>query len=321
MKDNPCRDDIFYNRLSSFLFKKGQLKVRQISTIKPHVFYIETIDDDSLLLKAHRQEKSVIQQWRFFDEIHLNESHTIAFEKFPNNHRMIKSRGFTWTIAPYISGKRITYRSSEERKQVVSVLKKFHKRATGIKIKPIIKKPMITERWYKRLLTFKKTEYIFMENGFENLYMDIVQSTEIYLRQLSRFPWSLYEDKAIETGTWIHGDVASHNFIKNRQVYLIDFDLLTCNPQIYDFIQLSQRFLPYINWDLECLLSYEMVSSLDIRKWLFGILIPSDIIREWIYVISHKSKQTINRYLKQLDINWNKRKRFSQQVVSMLKSM
>ena len=322
MKNIRCdedRDDIFYNRLSSFLFRKGRLDTKKISTLKPRVYYVETFNNGLLVLKAHKSKESVAQQWSFFNKIKGRGSNSVLFKLFPNGKEVIECNTYIWTISPYMSGKKVNYRSSEERRSVVAALKKFHKCATGIKIKPMKKNTLITERWYNRLNTFKKTEYIFIENGFENLYMDIVHLTEKYLLKLSRLPWSISEMKAIERGTWIHGDVASHNFIINKQIYLIDFDLLACRPQIYDFIQLSQRFLPYIQWNLDSLLAYEMTNSENMRRFLLGTLLPTDVIREWIYFISHKSNQAILNYLVKMDLKWEKRKIFSQRADIVLK--
>lgn len=317
------RDDKFHHRLSSFLYREGQLAVKKIVVIKPHVFFIQTINDNLLLLKAHRQEGSVLQQWSFFDGINFKKTHAVPFKVFPNERKSIKCSRFVWTLSPYVAGERVTYHSDEERQRVVAVLQKFHKYATGITIKPINKRPVITDRWNKRLNLFKKTEYIFIENGFENLYLDIVQLTERYFRHLTRFPWTNYEKEAEMGGAWIHGDVASHNFIKkkDKEIYLIDFDLLASKPQIYDFIQLGQRFLPYINWNLDKLMSYEMVTSGNLRSWLIGILFPSDVIREWMYAISHTSQIDIQNYLREMELSWVKRKRFSHRADTMLNSL
>src|SRR5699024_9311041 len=195
------RDDIFYNRLSSFLSKSGQLEVKKISCIKkPCVYYVETIYNGPLLLKAHKNEENVLQQWNFFTKINLKRSCTIPFISFPNGNKIIKCRAYTWTVSPYLLAKRVTYQASNDRAGVVIALKKFHANATEIYFRPMNKTPLMVEKWYNRLKVFKKTEYLFIENGFESLFMDIVDLTEKYLHQIVRLPWSLEEIKAIESG-------------------------------------------------------------------------------------------------------------------------
>src|SRR5699024_12206110 len=46
-------------------------------------------------------------------------------------------------------------------------------------------------------------------------------------------------------------------------------------------------------------------------------LLPTDVIREWIYFISHKSNQAIRNYLVKMDFKWEKRKIFSQRADTM----
>ncbi|HLR52852.1 MAG TPA: hypothetical protein VK072_08275 [Candidatus Avamphibacillus sp.] len=321
MENNKRRDDFSYYRLSSFLLSEGELEIKKISSIKRNVFYIESFSEEAFILKAHQKEKMVHQQWGFFDKINSNTTNIIPFKEFPNGNKTITNNQFIWTISPYIVGRQLNYKNEEDRKDVTLALKAFHEDAMKIHIKPVIKKTLIIERWHRRMQSFQRTKNIFLKHGFANLYMDIVQLTERYLSKLNRIPWSSYEVKALKNGTWIHGDVASHNFIKRGKVYLIDFDLLSCAPHIYDYIQLGQRFLPYVNWDLDKLLSYNIVPRHDIEKWLLGILVPSDVMREWRHYLSSKSKIATPFYLQKMEQKWMKRKKFSKAVNKMLKSI
>src|SRR5699024_7606588 len=121
-------------------------------------------------------------------------------------------------------------------------------------------------------------------------------------------------------GECVQGDVASHNFIQNEQTFMIDFDLLRCGSQLYDYIQLRQRFLPHINWDIGDLLAYEIVAERDVRKWLSAIIIPSDVIREWLFFLSQGSSP-VKQYLSQMEKTWSKRQFFLKNAKSMLKSI
>src|SRR5699024_11066097 len=108
------------------------------------------------------------------------------------------------------------------------------------------------------------------------------------------------EKDAIIIGDCVQGVVSSHNFIQNEQTFMIDYDLLRCGSQRYDYIQLGQRFLPHINCDIGDLLAYEMVSERDVRKWLSAIIIPSDVIREWLFFLSQGSSP-VKQYLSQME--------------------
>lgn len=311
--------DEFNDRLSSFLFKKGNLEFNEISIIKPHVFYIKTITGDKLILKKHRKKENVVQQWDFFEQ--LNESNVVPFISYPNGQKIISTKNYYWTITPYIRGDKLNYERSDDRDTAVKSLQNFHDRASHIYVAHPIEKDNIFIRWYHRLLSFKKTEAIFKEHDFEPLYKDIVEMTLLHLQLMAHFPWDLSDERAMNKGLWIHGDVASHNFIQGKDTYLIDFDLLQCTSQIYDYIQLGQRFLPYLNWNLEELLSHQIVKDSDLEAWLSAMLIPSDLLREWLYFVYKGKTGAIYNYLCDMEKAWIKRRYFWKNAKSMLKSL
>lgn len=311
--------DEFNDRLSSFLFKKGNLEFNEISIIKPHVFYLKTINGDKLILKKHRKKENVEQQWDFFGQ--LDKSNVVPFTSYPNGQKIISTNNYHWTITPYIRGDKLNYERSDDRDTAVKTLQNFHDRASHIFVShPIVKDNMFI-RWYQRLLSFKKTESLFKERGFEPLYKDIVEMTMIHLQLMAQFPWDLSDERALNKGLWTHGDVASHNFIQGKDTYLIDFDLLQCTSQIYDFIQLGQRFLPYLNWDLEKLLSHQIVKDRDLEAWLSAIFIPSDLLREWLYFVYNDKIDAMYNYLCNMEQAWMKRHFFWKNAKSMLKSL
>lgn len=315
------RDEFYKHRLSSFLFDEGGLNIKKIAAINRHVFHVQTAHNKEIILKAHQNKMSVHQQWLFFEEMKDRFSHIVPFIPFPNGNQTIKHKHLEWTISPYIPGSGLNYKREGDRTSVLQAVKRFHKNAVQIHLPLFNKKALIIERWNRQLNTFKKTNHLFAKHSFEKLYMDIVQLTERYLSRASRMPWSTLEIQAVKAGTWVHGDVASHNFIRHGQLYLIDFDLLRCAPQIYDLIQLGQRFLPKIDWDLDHLLTYDMVAQHHLNKWLLGILIPTDVIREWLHFLSQKPEGSIPLYLQKMEKAWARRKKFSSAAESMLKSL
>ncbi|WP_163970118.1 phosphotransferase [Oceanobacillus halotolerans] len=318
MNRNKQRDDNYFYRLYSFLYKEGNLELKHVQTIKKNVFLIEDRDNKKLILKKYQKGDIVKQQWEFFKQIH--DRGIISFLPFPNGKEMIHDKHAYWTIAPYINGESISYRNEADRIEALHRLRLFHQKATSVYIDHPIKRDPFYVRWSQRLMRFKKTRYIFEKWGYENLYHDIVQTTAIYLRLVAKFPWDQDIDHAIRNGIWVHGDVASHNFLKYREkVYLIDFDLLALNPQIYDYIQLGQRFLPHVNWNVDKLLTYKMVPESETRRWLLTLFIPSDMFREWLHFLSRNYPNNIQHYLQSLEKQWIKRKRFLEEINLMLK--
>ncbi|MBP2256626.1 phosphotransferase [Virgibacillus alimentarius] len=313
------RDEVLKARLSSFLRKEGELTVQRITPIKNHVFYIESALGKALILKSYRKLKVIEQQWHFFEQ--LQASFVIPFIKYPNGKKTITDGNYFWTIAPFVRGRQLDYQHKKDRITAIKTLHAFHKKANHIYFPNQIKKDLFILRWKHRLAAFKKTEHVFQKNGFEMLYKDMVTTMHYYLKTAENLSWDKNEKDANIHGKWIHGDVASHNFIQNEQTYMIDFDLLSCGTQLYDYIQLGQRFLPYINWDLNELCSYQMVKDKNQKKWLTSIMIPSDMIREWMFFLSYGSSFARKQYLSQMEKTWGKRQFFLKNAKSMLKSL
>jgi len=317
VSDFKQRDDVSMDRLSSFLQKKGMLKTDYIDRIRKNVFYLETNHDNKLILKRHHNIRRVEQQWRFFEQ--QTTSFIVSFQRYPNQKQILAGNGQYWTISPYIPGQKLNYKTHEDRKASLQTLRTFHDETKGIKLPRPLQKERFYMRSYKRLQHFQKTEPVFWKCGLMSLFTDIVQTTENQLQNVSLFPWAEWEERARKSGTWIHGDVASHNFIRHSgQIYMIDFDLLSCAPEIYDYVQLGQRFLSYLNWDLQQLLSYKMVSDRFMWPWLHAILIPSDIMREWLHYINSDSGRPVSDYLAEMEANWIKRQSFFKLAQSML---
>ncbi|MUK86987.1 hypothetical protein GMD78_01040 [Ornithinibacillus sp. L9] len=319
MSNNKHRDDNNYDRLSSFLYWEGSLETKDINRIKDNVFLIKDNTGEGYIFKRHKNINNVKQQWDFFSQIKMK---SIApFVRYPNGRKIITDGNHNiWTLTPYIPGIKLNYRSQTDRKEAVLALKKFHDKASSIYVQNQVQKGLFYLRWYDRLKTFQKTEYFFVKYGYENLYKDIVKITEQYIQLVSRFPWKREQRYAEEQGLWVHGDVASHNFIRYNRIYLIDFDLLACTTQLYDYIQLGQRFLPYIRWDIDQLESYKMIDDRYIPIWLLSIAIPSDVLREWLhYLYQHRSGYAIKEYLEEMEKNWIKRQNFMKMTKKMLK--
>ncbi|WP_373892923.1 phosphotransferase [Virgibacillus natechei] len=312
--------DEFRYRLSSFLSEEGNLlPLERMSFIKASVFLIQTVDNEKLILKRHSKKDNVNLQWHFFEQI--GESNAVPFKRYPNGRKIISRNNYYWTITPFIKGEKLNYNLAADRLEAVKALKEFHHSAKNIHINNGSTGDYLFTKWYQRLLLFKKTASIFKEFGFENLYKDIVQTTVIHLRHLTEFPWKSFELAAESKGEWIHGDVASHNFLRQTCTHVIDFDLLKCTTQLYDYIQLGQRFLPYINWDPDKLLAYQMVQEKDVKAWIYAVCIPVDVMREWLHYLHEKPVSGRHRYLSTMEERWIKRSNFVKNSKLMLKSM
>ncbi|GAB3802051.1 phosphotransferase [Virgibacillus kimchii] len=316
MRNELIQRDEIINRLSSFLFKEGKLKVKKLAAIKSHVLLMETQNNRKYILKKHINKKILLQQWGFFKMI--GNEYIVPFHPFPNGREFLTYNNHYYTIAPYIEGKKLNYQSAGDRRSAVDTLKQFHENASNIHMKNPVERKQFLIKWHERFQAFKQTESLFYKYGFGHLYADIVQTTTFYFQFLSQFPWQHLEKNAKRKGTWIHGDVASHNFIRTpQQTIMIDFDLLHRTPQLYDFIQLGQRFLPYEKWEIDELIGYNMVPEEHLKMWAYAMALPSDVFREWLYFLRKKPASVFN-YLNQLDNEWVHRRYFFKSIKNMI---
>lgn len=106
---------------------------------------------------------------------------------------------------------------------------------------------------------------------------------------------------------------------KDKQIKLIDFDLLHTGPHLYDHIQLAQRFLPCLEKDRTALISYfPHVKEKEI--WWKGVLVPADLLREWLYGYRSGVREgsTMQRPMRKLEKAWESRKMFVRYAEHML---
>ncbi|WP_390356982.1 phosphotransferase [Virgibacillus halophilus] len=292
--------------------------MKRFIKIKQMIFKIEAKTGEWYILKGHFHPARVKRQWDFFDCMDNKEA-LVPFILFPNGSKTIADGRVTWTISPYRKGRTLKYEDEADRKRALHATRTFHSYAKNIQLKNQQVTKVMSERMQKRFYRFTQSASIFHEYGYDRLYTEIYKVSANLLESAFSYPWHEKMNLAKKNGRWIHGDVASHNFIHDETTVLIDFDLLATAPQIYDYMQLGQRFLPYIDWNLDALLAYQMVDDHDLPIWLTMIGLPSDVMREWHITIAKKNINT-KEYLQKMGEDWAQRKIFLRNVHSMLQS-
>jgi len=308
--NNDQRADEWKYRLSSFFLQKGKLEITNISRLKSNVYMVETPAKEKLIVKGASNTYTLFKQWQFFDK--WKGTALIPFSRFPNGKKVISGLNYSWIILPFIKGRKLNYKNAADRIQAKTVLSIFHKEATNIYTHHSYKKDTLFERWHKRILTFAKNERIFHYFGYETLFNELLELSKDQFYRLFSFPWEKWDHEAKLSGQWTHGDVASHNFISTeKRTYLIDFDLMKSANQLYDYIQLGQRFLPHINWEIEHLVHASIVPEKYTIPWLTAVAIPVDMIREWNYFAAKDPPYSqVDGYLSKMQHNWERRKQF-----------
>jgi len=207
--------DEWKHRLSSFFYQKGKLQASELTQLKPNVYIVETTNGEKFIVKGHRKKDNIEQQWKFFEK--WKGKTIVPFIRFPNGKKVIFGYRYYWCMSLFIKGRKLNYKHSVDRLEAVETLKSFHQEASNIYISNPVERDLLFNRWYRRLLTFEKTKDIFLFYGYRELYRDLTNTTLQQLRSLSVYPWERNEQDAKQGGQWIHGDVASHNFVKTKK--------------------------------------------------------------------------------------------------------
>jgi NAD+ synthase len=307
VSENSWRDDSFLNRLHYFLEEKGELTPKKIIPIKKNVFKVYS-ENKWWIVKCY--SKNVRKLWSLFTQIEDRELN-ISFTPFPNGQYWIEDTfGQKWCCMPFIEGRRLFFDQKEDRDAAIERLNHFHNQAVGVRINGQ-RKRSYSKKMEHRYDRFVKTKQLFIQHNLLLFFNKIDKQLKTIMEFAKKLNWSKMEYKAERRKTVIHGDSASHNFIRSKDgnVYLLDFDLIHYAPYVYEWIQLAQRFMYDGEMELDDLYQYDVFKELEEDPFfLQGILFPGDLMREWLHFIRNQpSQQEIAQYLETFEEQWNKR--------------
>lgn len=308
------------NRLLSFLRDYGGIELLEINKIKDHVYRVKMENDKIFALKCFPNRKKLEHQQQFFKQWKEADKFAAPSLPFPNGEWIITDKMGNWGLFEWINGHHLSFRSHHEREKAAEILAKFHISTEGIKNPLILREPLYL-KWEKRLQEFEQTRPGFCYYGKEHLFEQMVKTTRKTLKDFRYQDWGRVEEDSWNRKAWNHGDVAHHNFIftPEGKVKLIDFDLLHMGPELYDQIQLGQRFLPYTNHSrLEVLRYFQTVRWK--KEWLKGMLVPCDLLREWLFIYRKRNmgSKELEACSEWLETAWEKRRLFVEKVQLML---
>ncbi|UOQ46263.1 aminoglycoside phosphotransferase family protein [Halobacillus salinarum] len=320
MKTDHREGDSYTDRLFHWLQYKHDIPITIETVIKPKVFQVN-MNGRKLLLKGYRRAPILQQQLDFFKEWTNASQMASCPIPFPD-HTFTKSKlGCEWGLFEWLEGRHADFRSHSDRKQAGRLVKLFHRTTEGITALSIPRDPLYV-KWERRLEQFKETKSAFSHYQKSNIFHEIVTVTDKQLNYFADHNWGEIEERAWENHDWLHGDLAHHNFIvdENNHMKLIDFDLLHNGPRLYDEIQLAHRFLPYLEDQRRTLLNYFRHSENN-NLWLEGVLVPADLLREWLYGYKRcrAGEGSLAVHINKLEIAWEQRKMFVRYAENMLK--
>ncbi|WP_260631268.1 aminoglycoside phosphotransferase family protein [Bacillus sp. S/N-304-OC-R1] len=283
MKINNRGDDLFHNRLFSYLQKNLPVSIEKITPIRNQVFYIKAKEME-FILKGFPTYSRLKQQEDFLSSLrHIGFTNTYSFYSLAKPSPLYFENIF-YMCLEYINPSEVsfTYKNSEDRLDGLKILKHFHSVTDQLADQFQFDIPFFKqfEKWNERAAIFLN----YLPNIKYFVQKEIIDELLVWA------DWSLkgIQEEAnyfqSSNNVILHGDVAHHNFLrtKNGEIFIIDFDLISIGNPHSDYLQYANRILPFLNWSYKELEEYEILQPYLLDKgFLYGLAYPTDIFREW----------------------------------------
>lgn len=282
-KDKGERDDLELNRLFTYLNGQLPFELTGLNRVRKNVFMLQSF-----------QKQYILKEFSPSSRLRLQETFTSSLkqEGFDKTYQFLNIakdsplifQGKSFGLLEYIKSSKepFTYAASQNRKDALSLLHQYHN--TTHKLYPRYRTllPAFNQiaKWEERLTVFLQNSSLI------NLFVpaDILDEMVLWGK------WSLAGMNKTTDGleqqpkVVLHGDVAFHNFLRSQDghLYLLDFDLISSGSVYADYLQFANRILPFLGWSLDELQSYRILKPYLAEKgFLYGLIYPTDIFREW----------------------------------------
>jgi hypothetical protein len=317
-------DDDYLNRLLSYFQSQFYEKIIQLVPIRKSVFLLRT-ENHTYILKGYHSDNRLKIQEAF--------TATLRKEGFLKTYLFLTNpmkeplffEGTYYGCIEYIPPHKdaFSFQTQRNRQEGLDLVKQFHKTTASVesRYRTLLPNGQLIEKWSERLRVFSgNLPYI-------TYFLDEYMISEL----MTWANWSLagmikkrrFFQK--EPNVILHGDVAHHNFLRDRngQLNLIDFDLISIGPPSFDYLQYSNRILPNIEWSLGKLGSLKPLGKyLDEEAFLYALAFPADIFREWNRLIREKAYTDQAKIRQVMDLTVNQfdlRKKFFSQLQEKVK--
>lgn len=307
------RGDFNRNRLFFRLANETDLNILSYNKIKDYLYKIQT-DNGSYIIKGYYEYGNIDSIIQFSRFLHTSGFHRgPTYEKFGDGKYVMNDQGYYWVLTRFLPHKRkFTYLNKEDRADGLMVLHDFHHHSKKIFPDHIPNIPSETtiKKWRNRLERFEQNA------PFLAKWFNPEQISEIlyYSHQILDALTGTDRDSELVV---LHGDVASHNYIRSTddKVYLIDYDLLSVGTADWDYIQYASRILPFLKWDRIQFGKHSFLEDhFNEHPWCWMALsFPMDILREGNSFAGTMDEEGVPSSYANLSFfisTWNLRKQF-----------
>jgi thiamine kinase-like enzyme len=317
-------DDGYNNRLLSYLNNSLLTELDEITCIKEQVYLAEA-SDFHFVLKGFSSLRRLKIQEAFTDSLKKEGfQNTYSFYSLSKEPVLFfQSKYFGCLEYIKKANDPFYFDTRENCREGLQLLQQFHETTEKLEgsYRTLLPSFHLIEKWQERFASFKR-----------NLpFLSFFLPKEIITELFTWVEWSLAglrQEKELLGSlpkVILHGDVAHHNFIRNSEgeLFLIDFDLITIGPEVADYVQYANRILPFLNWSVEDLATFERFQLLLQQKvFLYALAFPSDILREWNRLVKEHTYNQTKKVRPVMELTFGqfeKRKSFFKELVSIVK--
>ncbi|WP_158598208.1 phosphotransferase [Falsibacillus albus] len=225
---------------------------------------------NQIALTNRLRQSGFHQSYRFHD-IHYNQNILVFEQKIFGIIEFIKT-----------SKEVFSFQEKSKRDEALEVINRFHMTTSTFVQHYFYSIPFFNqiEKWKQRLFEFKSNRFTLENHLPPYILSAYIEWGEWALDRMEKNQaYFLRKPYCI-----IHGDVAFHNFLLNRQktLCLIDFDLISVAPPLVDYLQIANRFLPSIHWSVKDLFEHKLMEKFSRDPlFLIALIYPTDVFREW----------------------------------------
>jgi hypothetical protein len=320
-KDGFQRDRLFLNKL-----EEAGLTVVDFGFFRENVIWIKTIEG-KFVLKGFRR-KITCKKQLLLSKLYEGQSPRVmgTYTRFPQKKRYISYGNYIWALMPFYKGDGLHFGALEDVSAGMRAISRFHSASSRVpsEIYNDLPSYSLFEKWEDRFAIFKENARTAKwSEPIKPLLSDILFWGEWSLKHFDHSAVSTLVTNAKKKREITHGDVAPHNFVKNKEgsAYLIDFDLFAAVPQAYDWLQYANRILPFWRWSYSVM---EETEHDDFLKWfhkkwfVIALVFPTDLYREWNRALKSKDPVMLEQITNFTLRDFPYRKKFVNRIIRKL---
>lgn len=284
MTINRQGDDFFQDRLLAYLKKELPFSIENVTALRKHVYLVEPSYSPPFILKGFSSYQRLKNQQSFTASLKRSGfPHTYTFLTLEKNPPLFFEQTY-YGCVEYISPSErpFSFAKKKHREAGLSRLAEFHHITEGLvgMYQKHLRSFKQLAKWRGRAATFLNHISVIKFFVQKEMIDEILRWADWSLKGLHEEISSLQKEPKVI----LHGDVAHHNFIqsRNRELFLIDFDLISIGHRSADYLQYANRILPYVDWSFKELEKLPVLQPyLKEKGFLYALAFPTDIFREW----------------------------------------